>query len=77
MAAEFTIQPVEILSVNAAIIFSVILVVPEGMGLPYGMVEKRGPVFLRTVQTMQDLKSLRVADPEGGRFFLLHQSVRK
>ena len=64
MAAEVTIQPVDILGVDAAIIFSDILVIPEGMGLPYEMVEKRGPVFPRTVQTMQDLGSLRVANPE-------------
>src|ERR1041385_6517066 len=37
-AAEVTVQPVEILSVDAAIIFSDILVIPEAMGLPYKMI---------------------------------------
>ena len=41
LAAEVTIQPVDILGVDAAIIFSDILVIPEAMGLPYEMVEKR------------------------------------
>ena len=36
-----TIQPVDILGVDAAIIFSDILVIPEAMGLPYEMAEKK------------------------------------
>ncbi|HLC82607.1 MAG TPA: uroporphyrinogen decarboxylase family protein, partial [Bacteroidia bacterium] len=36
-ACEVTIQPVDILGVDAAIIFSDILVIPEAMGLPYQM----------------------------------------
>lgn len=64
LAAEVTIQPVDLLGVDAAIIFSDILVVPEAMGLPYEMVEARGPVFPTTVRTMADLDRLRVADAE-------------
>ena len=44
-AAEVTIQPVDILGVDAAIIFSDILVIPEAMGLPYELIEKKGPWF--------------------------------
>lgn len=62
LAAEVTIQPVDILGVDAAIIFSDILVIPEAMGLPYEMVEKRGPWFPETVQSAADLKKLRIAD---------------
>nr|WP_293835987.1 uroporphyrinogen decarboxylase [uncultured Arsenicibacter sp.] len=64
LAAEVTIQPVDLLGVDAAIIFSDILVVPEAMGLPYEMVEQRGPVFPKTVRTADDLKQLHVADAE-------------
>ncbi|WP_234736790.1 uroporphyrinogen decarboxylase [Tellurirhabdus bombi] len=64
LAAEVTIQPVDLLGVDAAIIFSDILVVPEAMGLPYEMVEQRGPVFPQTVRTMKDLDSLHIADAE-------------
>ncbi len=63
LAAEVTLQPVDLLGVDAAILFSDILVIPEAMGLPYEMIELRGPHFPRTVRTMADLKTLRVADP--------------
>ncbi|MBN3522170.1 uroporphyrinogen decarboxylase [Algoriphagus lutimaris] len=62
LAAEVTIQPVDHLGVDAAIIFSDILVIPEAMGLPYEMVEKRGPWFPNTVNSSADLKKLRIAD---------------
>jgi len=61
-AAEVTIQPVDILGVDAAIIFSDILVIPEAMGLPYEMVEKRGPFFPKTIQTADDIARLKIAD---------------
>lgn len=61
-AAEVTIQPVEILGVDAAIIFSDILVIPEAMGLPYMMIESKGPWFDRTVKSETDIIKLRVAN---------------
>ncbi len=54
-AAEVTIQPVDILGVDAAIIFSDILVIPEAMGLPYQMLEKKGPWFEKTIQSADDI----------------------
>lgn len=64
LAAEVTIQPVDILGVDAAIIFSDILVIPEAMGLPYEMVEKKGPRFPETIRKVSDLKKIRVANVE-------------
>ncbi|MEQ9468701.1 MAG: uroporphyrinogen decarboxylase [Ekhidna sp.] len=64
LAAEVTIQPVDILGVDAAIIFSDILVIPEAMGLTYEMVEKKGPHFPKTVESKSDIDSLKVADPD-------------
>ena len=55
-ASEVTIQPVDVLGVDAAIIFSDILVVPEAMGLEYQMIEQKGPWFEKTVKSEEDLK---------------------
>jgi uroporphyrinogen decarboxylase len=62
MAAEVTIQPVDILGVDAAIIFSDILVIPEAMGLPYQMIEAKGPFFEKTIKTQLDIDALHIAD---------------
>ncbi len=62
MAAEVTIQPVDILGVDAAIIFSDILVIPEAMGLPYQMIEAKGPFFEKTIKTQADIDALHIAD---------------
>ena len=64
LAAEVTIQPVDILGVDAAIIFSDILVIPEAMGLTYEMVEKKGPHFPNTIQTMADVDRMKIASAE-------------
>src|SRR6187549_2728202 len=51
LAAEVTIQPVDILGVDAAIIFSDILVIPEAMGCDYEMEESKGPVFPKKISS--------------------------
>lgn len=71
LAAEVTIQPVDILGVDAAIIFSDILVVPEAMGLPYEMIEQRGPVFPQTVRNRQELEKIKTADAESDLAYVL------
>lgn len=58
LAAEVTIQPIDELDVDAAIIFSDILVIPEAMGLTYEMVEKKGPLFPKTIQKEADVTQL-------------------
>jgi len=62
LACEVSIQPVDILGVDAAIIFSDILVIPEAMGLPYQMIEAKGPWFENTIKTKFDVDALKVAD---------------
>jgi uroporphyrinogen decarboxylase len=61
LATEVTIQPVDILGVDAAIIFSDILVIPEAMGLNYEMEENKGPVFPKRITSVSDLNSIHVA----------------
>ncbi|MCP9237785.1 uroporphyrinogen decarboxylase [Lewinella sp. JB7] len=62
LAAEVTIQPVDELGVDAAIIFSDILVIPEALGLDYTMVEKVGPRFPKVIQSKADIDALRPAE---------------
>lgn len=64
LAAEVTIQPVDSLGVDAAIIFSDILVIPEAMGLPYEMVEAKGPFFPSTIKTKANIDALKIAQAE-------------
>lgn len=64
LACEVTIQPVDLLGVDAAILFSDILVVPEAMGLPYELIEKVGPRFPETIRSAEDLKRLHAVEPE-------------
>ncbi len=64
LATEVTLQPVDILGVDAAIIFSDILVIPEAMGLNYEMKENNGPTFPRRIASVADLNTLHVAEGE-------------
>jgi len=64
-AAEVTIQPIDLIGVDAAIIFSDILVIPEALGLPYEIVSKVGPVFEKTVRSERDFRALHETDENG------------
>ncbi len=63
LAAEVTLQPVDILGVDAAILFSDILVVPEAMGMQL-ILEDQGPQFPSPLKTHADVEKLHVPDPE-------------
>lgn len=58
MAAEVTLQPVEILDVDAAILFSDILVIPMEMGMELRFEKGEGPVFSKPIRTKEDLDAL-------------------
>ncbi|NNG28099.1 MAG: uroporphyrinogen decarboxylase, partial [Ignavibacteriaceae bacterium] len=64
LAAEVTIQPVNVIGVDAAIIFSDILVIPEAMGMHLEMHDGRGPVFPSPVRNEQAAKELKNITPE-------------
>src|SRR5207237_7299333 len=63
LAAEVTLQPVDILGVDAAILFSDILVVCEAMGMQL-ILEDQGPQFPTPLRTQADVDRLHVADAE-------------
>jgi uroporphyrinogen decarboxylase len=71
IAAEVTVQPVDLVGVDAAIIFSDILVVPEAMGMMLEMEESRGPRLSPPVRTRGDIEQLRIADPEHSLAYVL------
>jgi uroporphyrinogen decarboxylase len=58
LAAEVTVQPVDIIGVDAAILFSDILVIPEAMGMKLEIVESKGPTFDDPVRTQDDVNRL-------------------
>lgn len=63
-ACEVTLQPVERFGLDAAILFSDILTVPDAMGLGLSFVAGKGPVFAHPVQTEEAVNALYVPDPE-------------
>ncbi|KAB2909907.1 MAG: uroporphyrinogen decarboxylase [Ignavibacteriales bacterium] len=63
LATEVTIQPVDIIGVDAAILFSDILVIPEAMGLKFTMDEGTGPVFPEPIRNSADLMRISTFDP--------------
>ncbi|MGA1361220.1 MAG: uroporphyrinogen decarboxylase family protein, partial [Gemmatimonadaceae bacterium] len=66
LATEVTLQPVELMGVDAAIIFSDILVIPAAMGMSLTVDEGVGPQFADPVRTMRDLTRLHDVEPEEG-----------
>ncbi len=62
MATEVTLQPLDRFPLDAAILFSDILTVPDAMGLGLYFAEGEGPKFERTVRDEASMKALRVPD---------------
>jgi uroporphyrinogen decarboxylase len=64
LACEVTIQPLERFPLDAAILFSDILTIPDAMGLGLYFAEGEGPHFEHPVQSAADVEKLPVPDPE-------------
>ena len=64
LACEVTLQPLERFPLDAAILFSDILTVPDAMGLGLYFAEGEGPRFERPVRSEADIDRLGVPDPE-------------
>ena len=58
LSAEVTLQPVNIIGVDSAILFSDILVVPNEMGMELNFLTGEGPQFSKPLQTNEDLNNL-------------------
>ncbi len=71
LAAEVTVQPVDIIGVDAAIIFSDILVIPEAMGMHLEMIESKGPQLHNPIRTREQVEALKIPDPEKSLRFVM------
>jgi uroporphyrinogen decarboxylase len=75
LAAQVTLQPVEVLGVDAAILFSDILIPVEAMGMRLEFSEQQGPVLSPPVRGQAELEGLRVPEPSKDVPFVL-ESIR-
>jgi len=64
LACEVTIQPLERFPLDAAILFSDILTIPDAMGLGLYFTEGEGPHFEHPVRSAADVERISVPDPE-------------
>ena len=64
LAAEVTIQPIDILGVDAAILFSDILIPLEAMGMKLEFHENKGPVFEAPIRDEKSIDMLQVPEPD-------------
>ena len=64
LACEVTMQPLKRFPLDAAILFSDILTIPDAMGLGLYFSEGEGPRFERTIKSEKDIQALGIPDPE-------------
>lgn len=64
LACEVTLQPLERFDLDAAILFSDILTIPDAMGLGLYFAEGEGPRFKQRITNMADVQKIGVPDPE-------------
>ncbi|NDA14886.1 MAG: hypothetical protein EBZ14_06510 [Gammaproteobacteria bacterium] len=64
LACEVTLQPLERFDLDAAILFSDILTIPDAMGLGLTLHEGEGPRFARPIRSTAEIDALGVPDPE-------------
>lgn len=76
-AAEATVQPIDDLGVDAAILFSDILVIPDAMGLPYGMKKGIGPIFERTIHNRQDIENLVCGEDAAAELEYVYKAIEE
>lgn len=71
LACEVTLQPLRRFELDAAILFSDILTVPDAMGLGLQFGQGEGPSFARPVRTAADVAALPIPDPEDGTRYVM------
>ena len=76
MAKEVTLQPLDIVGVDAAILFSDILVVPNEMGMELEFIKGKGPIFHDPIKSQEDLDSLRGGREASNRLTYVYDTIK-
>ena len=76
MASEVTLQPVDIVGVDAAILFSDILVVPNEMGMELEFIKGVGPKFNDPIRTQEDLDRLIGGKEASDRLTYVYETIK-
>jgi uroporphyrinogen decarboxylase len=71
LCAQVTLEPVEAHGVDAAVMFADIMLPVIGMGIDIDLVEGVGPVIERPIESLDDVRALRVPEPEEAVPFVL------
>ncbi len=71
LAAEVSMQPLDILGVDAVIMFSDILIPVEAMGMHLELIESKGPILDNPIRTAEQVKNLIIPDPVENASFAL------
>jgi uroporphyrinogen decarboxylase len=74
-AAEVTIQPLDIVGVDAAILFSDILVIPDEMGMDLSFVKGEGPKFSDPIETEADLDRLIGGEEAASKLTYVYETI--
>lgn len=77
LACEVTLQPVDILGVDAAILFSDILVVPNEMGMKLDFVAGEGPVFANPIRNQAQLDALIGGEEAASKLEYVYETIRQ
>ena len=75
-AAEVTLQPVDIVGVDAAILFSDILVIPDEMGMDLSFVKGEGPKFSDPIKNQADLDRLVKGKEASDKLTYVYETIR-
>ena len=75
-ACEVTIQPLDIVGVDAAILFSDILVIPDEMGMDLEFIKGQGPVFHDPIKTQEDVDRLIGGEEAANKLTYVYETIK-
>ncbi len=76
MACEVTLQPIDIVGVDAAILFSDILVIPDEMGMDLSFVKGEGPKFSDPLESQEDLDRLIGGEEAASKLTYVYDTIK-